>query len=425
MTACSSELSSGAAPSIVVFLSFFPMVWRGLRWVGACVFIIISLVMVLRNESKPVSESQNLDCGVVDVVYTWVNGSNPKHIAALKSFATTTKDDDSDEVGRYRDYDTLRYSMRTIFKMFPSARLIHLLIADYEDVPSWLDSKHPRIRIVRHSQIMSPRVLPTFNSNGIETNLHLIPDLAQCFLYLNDDMLIARPIASLHSYWDSKRGAPFVHFGTWTAPMTDLMPASAWHSSMAASNQRLGTLYGDASRAYPVHGCYFFHKKIFETMRNLLDESFKETLSRRFRGPEDNVVSFLYPHVAIQQFGGVAAPYSFHYAAVSSDRKANADSFAIIARRRPECVCINDDFGSHSDEEIRGHVNDLRAMLELLVPDPAPWERVVSSSSDRVVASNAASLYLLEWFLRTLIGVPLAAAVAWIITGMIRRMFFK
>ena len=47
---------------------------------------------------------------------------------------------------------------------------------------------------MRHTDFFADKAhLPVFNSNAIEANLHLIPELADRFVYFNDDMLVLKP----------------------------------------------------------------------------------------------------------------------------------------------------------------------------------------------------------------------------------------
>ena len=58
----------------------------------------------------------------------------------------------------------------------------------------WLDTSHPQLRLVHHDAILPPDALPTFNSHAIESALHKVPDLAEQFVYLNDDFFLGRPL---------------------------------------------------------------------------------------------------------------------------------------------------------------------------------------------------------------------------------------
>ena len=313
----------------------------------------------------------SLQCGNVDVVYTWVNGSDPVHLKQLARFKESSVQD-----GRFRDYDTLRYSLRSVRRYFPVARWIHIVVADNEALPSWLASDHDGIRIVRHSEIMPESALPTFNSNAIETNLHLIPNLAECFLYLNDDMLLGRTVDLSHFY-DSHSHRMRVHLGSWVAPFEErIKEANLWHVSIAASNARLDKVFGFPgikSRRYPLHGCYFFHKKIFAHMRKVMKVSFARTLHQRLRSEKDNVVSFLYPHIAQMDFGAQEVSFQLYYAALSSSLVENWEFLKFLVRRRPLCACINDALSDSVDQQILPELQLHRAM-HLLYPNAAPWE---------------------------------------------------
>jgi hypothetical protein len=47
--------------------------------------------------------------------------------------------------------------------------------------------------VVRHSNIIPPQFLPTFNSNVVESFVWRIRELAERFVYFNDDMYVLRP----------------------------------------------------------------------------------------------------------------------------------------------------------------------------------------------------------------------------------------
>ena len=129
----------------------------------------------------------------VDVVYTWVNGNDPAHAAKRTAFLAERKDIHSNalDAARFRDNDDLRYSMRSLEMFAPWVRRI-IVVTDAQ-TPSWLNVKHPKIRVVDHADFVPARYLPTFNSHVIEAYLHTIPDLADHFVYLNDDFFLGRP----------------------------------------------------------------------------------------------------------------------------------------------------------------------------------------------------------------------------------------
>ncbi|RUP42001.1 hypothetical protein BC936DRAFT_138283 [Jimgerdemannia flammicorona] len=210
-----------------------------------------------------------------DIVYTWVNGSDKQLqrqkapwedrsivfniSAAAREFSVDQEEEDTNfqkwktlkTDKRYRDFDELRYSVRSIEQYIGDlARQITILSADFPlespgdepdsvtfvpdpdapnivrtgQVPQWL---HPsilrnhsftsttsasRLRFVHHSQIFLPPYhhthLPTFSSNAIESHLADVPHLLPHFVYMNDDVFFGSPIVA-SDFWTPLHGFVF------------------------------------------------------------------------------------------------------------------------------------------------------------------------------------------------------------------------
>ena len=59
-----------------------------------------------------------------------------------------------------------------------------------EQTPVWLNTDHPKIKIIDHKDIIPTDKLPLFNSTTIEMFIPFIPGLSEHFLYANDDMFV-------------------------------------------------------------------------------------------------------------------------------------------------------------------------------------------------------------------------------------------
>ena len=126
----------------------------------------------------------------IDIVFSWVDGAHDARRELMAQSQVNGADAGPD---RYRQIDELRYALRSVHAFAPWVRRI--FIATDSQAPAWLDADHPRVRIVRSEEFFAdPAVLPTFNSHAIESQLHHIPDLAEHFLYSNDDMFFGRPV---------------------------------------------------------------------------------------------------------------------------------------------------------------------------------------------------------------------------------------
>ena len=124
----------------------------------------------------------------IDVVITWVDGSDREWLEEKKKFDSGINIDDSIE--RYRDVGTLKYVLRSIEKFAPWVRKIFLVTCGH--LPTWLNEKHEKIEVVKHSDFIPKEYLPTFSSHPIEWNLHRIEGLSENFIYFNDDMILTR-----------------------------------------------------------------------------------------------------------------------------------------------------------------------------------------------------------------------------------------
>ncbi len=134
----------------------------------------------------------------VDVVYTWVDGNDPawqaRKAAALAGNGwLAAASEQSANNSRFASRDELRYSLRSLAAYAPWVRRIFLVTDD--QVPGWLDTTNDQVTVVTHRELFAGTgTLPTFNSQAIESRLHLIPGLAEHFLYLNDDVFFGRPV---------------------------------------------------------------------------------------------------------------------------------------------------------------------------------------------------------------------------------------
>ena len=133
----------------------------------------------------------------IDVVYTWVNGSDPEFQRQLEETLVLLGRPPvrgAVDASRFADNDELRYSLRSLQQNAPWVR--HVYLVTNGQVPSWLDLDNPRITLVTHEEIFPNKShLPTFSSPAIETHLHRIPGISEHFLYLNDDFFIGRPVS--------------------------------------------------------------------------------------------------------------------------------------------------------------------------------------------------------------------------------------
>ncbi|WP_029233681.1 stealth family protein [Butyrivibrio sp. VCB2006] len=121
----------------------------------------------------------------IDLIVPWVDGNDPKWLEEKRKYDGSVIDDNSNSSQRYRDWDLMRYFFRGIDKNMPWINKVFFVT--WGHVPDWLDVDSPRLRIVKHTDYIPEKYLPTFNSNVIELNYHRIEDLSENFILFNDD----------------------------------------------------------------------------------------------------------------------------------------------------------------------------------------------------------------------------------------------
>ncbi|SFN57589.1 stealth family protein [Dokdonella immobilis] len=147
----------------------------------------------------------------IDAVITWVDGADPAHRQRLDAYLAGIGKSRpaSAERTRFNDAGEIDWCVRSILRFAPWFRRIHI-VADGQR-PRILErlagTPHAgRFRVVDHAEIFRghEHALPTFNSRSIITMLWRIEDLAEHFVYFNDDMFLLREVAPEDFFRDGK-----------------------------------------------------------------------------------------------------------------------------------------------------------------------------------------------------------------------------
>jgi hypothetical protein len=136
---------------------------------------------------------------VVDAVITWVDGNDQKHKQKMVGFLENSSFLDTKSIRmRYDQVNEIEFSVKSILKYAKFVRNIYIVTDNQR--PVFLKDiekakiEYPTVFIVDHKTIFSGyhQYLPTFNCLPIESLLYKIPNLAEHFLYLNDDFFLLR-----------------------------------------------------------------------------------------------------------------------------------------------------------------------------------------------------------------------------------------
>ena len=306
----------------------------------------------------------------IDVVYTWVDGDDEDWLAARDARITGLGGTPSARAGgasRYRSRDELRYSMRSLHLFAPWVRRIHLVTAG--QVPAWLDTTDDRIRVVDHRDILPADALPTFSSHAIETRLHNVPDLADHFIYVNDDVFLARPRRPEHFFTPGGHYAAFVadHRAV-GLPGTDDRP----YLSAAQNNRRvLADAFGVTLTHTMMHSPHPQRRTTLEEIAARFPDDVARTTDAPFRSETD--LSLLSSFA--QSYGlvtGQAFRAPAHHGYVDLGHQQLPVQLRVMMKRDRDFFCVADNLVAAFDEESADGL--LLDFLKAYFPIAAPWE---------------------------------------------------
>lgn len=228
----------------------------------------------------------------IDLVYLWLDGNDKKwrrekqKWLAIESGNAIPSNAGTDEA-RWRENDELRYSLRSAEKFAPWINHIYI-VTGFGHVPKWLNTKHPKITIVDHSEIMPADCLPTFNSGAIEACVTNIPGLSDFFLLANDDMFFGRDVDP--SYFFTEKGHPIIWYGKFPVHknfVKSVKRARTEYRKKLLYNARvIETVFGRKFyNIRPSHNIDAYRKsRIQELLKNPTIEMYNENVKRqRFR----------------------------------------------------------------------------------------------------------------------------------------------
>ena len=305
----------------------------------------------------------------VDIVSTWVDGGDPVWDAARRARlrAAGTTDRRASGRARFHSRDELRYSLRSVHLFAPWVRTIHLVTAGQR--PAWL-ADHPRVRLVDHRDLLPAGALPTFSSHAIETRLHRVPGLSEHFIYLNDDVLLGRPLGVRSFFGPGGTAATFAGREPLGVPGGDEAP----YLGAAFTNRRLLLdAFGTAAVRFFAHAPHPHRVSVLEEVAERFGPEVDRTTLTPFRSAED--VSML--SSLAQQYGlrtGRAHPAELAVAHVDLTRATLARELRALGdRRHADVICLAD--GHDWAFEPGVAEAELAAFLESYYPVAAPWER--------------------------------------------------
>lgn len=280
----------------------------------------------------------------IDLVYLWVNGNDPKWIEKHNAFIKKAKErPDVNCTGRYADNDELKYSLRSVEKYAPWIRNIFIVTDD--QIPVWLDTSNPRIRIVDHKEIMPEVCLPCFNATLIEHFLWRIPGLSEHFLFANDDMFINKPVTP--DTFFASDGLPIIRFNRSRLRNLFLafkekclgIPLKNYTRVIRNSAELVKKKYGIFYNGRTHHNIDAYLKSDYQHVWEMFQNEIDSTLENHIRN-ENDLQRNLYSYVALAEKRA-----HLHYVTQRTSFRfhiQNWKHYDKLKRYNPVFFCMND-----------------------------------------------------------------------------------
>lgn len=341
--------------------------------------------------------------GKIDFVITWVDGNDIEWRKEKSRFEGKTYSD-SREL-RYRDWDNLKYWFRGVEQFAPWVNKVFFVT--FGHLPKWLNTVNPKLVIVKHSDYIPQKYLPTFSSRTIDMNFHRIKELSEQFVYFNDDMFILAPVdeevffknglpretailnAHGFGYGENKSKYKTPSQAIYTAPAFDMIPINRHFSKndVIRSNfwKWFSPCYGLASirtvllspwRGFTgmmdYHLPYSYLKDSYRELWALEEELLDQTCMHKFRMNSDlNHWVFNYWQIAKGNFIP-RNPKVGKSVWLTSDMSDDQQVFSEILSHKYKLLCLNDNVQEDNFELIK---EELNSCFEKILPKKSSFEK--------------------------------------------------
>lgn len=278
------------------------------------------------------ASSENIAHPKFDVVYSWINASDPEFFALKNHFAEHSPINihsngvwNHEAGNRHRDWDELRYSIRSIETYLQDVGTIQI-ISTYRQKPdpqrpSWLagskfthlDYGPYKIQVIGQEDLWDADesiCLPSFSSASVEAQYRHLKGDNDAFLAMNDDFFLGRQHSAADVFtplfgrpFSERSEADYLVYNTMRRPNFTL---EAWVKGewpyISLSSYLLNQRFGSRPRAYPKHNGHPMSHSIIQELADTFPTFFKYSALHKFRGENESIhLWYLYNHFTIER----------------------------------------------------------------------------------------------------------------------------
>jgi len=308
----------------------------------------------------------------IDIVFSWVDGNAVEYQRARQAQqAGAVLGEGDDAPARFRQIDELKYALRSVHMFAPWIRKI--FIATDSPTPKWL-AQHPKVQVVRSEEFFAdPSVLPTHNSQAVESQLHHIPGLSEHFIYSNDDMFFGR-LVDASMFFSPGSVTKFILADTRIGLGGNSPERSGFENSARVNRDLLARRFGAITTRHLEHAATPLRKSVMTELEHEFADEFARTAASTFRAADNiSVTNSLYHYYALMTGRAIMQEHVSVAYIDTTMMSGLAELGELLKKRNVDFFCLNDgSFPEISDDERTTRVTDF---LNRYFPFPAPWEK--------------------------------------------------
>lgn len=239
----------------------------------------------------------------IDAVILWVDGYDEKHREKILPYlADKEKIKNKNFRTKFDQVNEIQYTIDSILKFAPYTR--NIFIVTDEQTPHFLkennSNRYKKVTVIDHRDIFSghEEYLPVFNCRPIETCIYRIPNLAEHFIYFNDDFFLINETKPEDFF---KNGLPVLR-GKWQKFDSDVFYKKFKKARIGHKNaqQKAAQLLGFKKYYNFKHTPHPLRKSTFENYFNNHKDIFLENIKYKFRNDIQFTPQGLANHIEIK-----------------------------------------------------------------------------------------------------------------------------
>lgn len=291
----------------------------------------------------------------IDIVYCWCDMDDPAFASKLNrviNLSTKHSDKNHLDTKRYSQIGEIQLSLLSIQKYFPRVNHIYIVTNQQRFDTNFLNTSfRNKIQFVDHIEIMPKQLtdIGVFNSNLIETFIWKINGLSECFLYLNDDVMLGDDLKEGHLFNKSK--VPYStlvphDFSNYKKikDMNKINPDKQYYiSCLFNAHQQFVEQFKQVPHLGPLHQIMIMTKQSCKELFNIFEPIWRKNFyDDKIRGIHSVYTLMMYNWYALIKGYQITGPhYTYKRRSLYFHTEIYEENVKLIQKMKPLFYCLN------------------------------------------------------------------------------------